>query len=56
MRERPGITSDSTAALARKNVNLRMISQGADERSIIFTIRSEHERLAVRSLYYTFFD
>ncbi|MGX7205892.1 aspartate kinase [Enterococcus pingfangensis] len=56
MRERPGITSDSTAALARKNVNLRMISQGADERSIIFAIRSEHERLAVRSLYYTFFD
>lgn len=56
MRERPGTTSDSTAALARKNVNLRMISQGADERSIIFTIRSEQERLAVRSLYYTFFD
>lgn len=56
MRERPGITADSTAALARKNVNLRMISQGADERSIIFTIRSEQERLAVRSLYYTFFD
>lgn len=56
MRERPGITADSTAALARKNVNLRMISQGADERSIIFAIRSEQERLAVRSLYYTFFD
>ncbi|GAA2908968.1 aspartate kinase [Enterococcus pseudoavium] len=56
MRERPGTTSDSTAALARKNVNLRMISQGADERSIIFAIRSEQERLAVRSLYYTFFD
>ena len=56
MRERPGITADSTAAFARKDVNLRMISQGADERCIIFAIRSEQERLAVRSLYYTFFD
>ncbi|GCF93356.1 aspartokinase [Enterococcus florum] len=56
MKEHPGITAESSAALARKNVNLRMISQGADERSIIFAIRGEQERLAVRSLYYTFFD
>lgn len=56
MKEHPGIAAESTAALARKNVNLRMISQGADERSIIFVISREQERLAVRSVYYTFFN
>lgn len=56
MKFHTGITAESSAALARKNINLRMISQGADERSIIFAIQGEQERLAVRSLYYTFFD
>lgn len=56
MRDRPGTTAESAAALARKNISLRMISQGADERSIIFVIRGEQERQAVRSIYYTFFD
>ncbi|MBO1307716.1 aspartate kinase [Enterococcus sp. 669A] len=56
MKFHTGITAESSAALARKNINLRMISQGADERSIIFAICGKQERLAVRSLYYTFFD
>lgn len=56
MKYQPNITADSTAALARKNVNIRMLSQGAGEVSIVFAIKSEQERAAVRSLYYTFFD
>lgn len=56
MKYRPNITADSTAALARKDVNIRMLSQGAGEVSIVFAIKSEQERAAVRSLYYTFFD
>lgn len=56
MRQRVGITADSTAALARKNINLEMINQGSSEVSIMFGIHKEQEKAAVRTLYYTFFD
>lgn len=56
MRQRVGITADSTGALARKKINLEMINQGSSEVSIMFGIHKEQEKLAVRALYYTFFD
>lgn len=56
MRQRVGITAESTAALARKQINLEMINQGASEVSIMFGIHKEQEQLAIRNLYYTFFD
>lgn len=56
MRSRVGITAESTAALARKQVNLEMINQGSSEVSIMFAIRGEQEAKAIRALYYTFFD
>lgn len=56
MRQRIGVTSDCTAALARKRVNLEMINQGSSEVSIMFGIHKEQEALAIRTLYYTFFD
>lgn len=56
MKQRIGITAESTAALARKQINLEMINQGASEVSIMFGIHKEQEKLAIRTLYYTFFD
>lgn len=56
MRERVGITAESTAALARKKINLEMINQGSSEVSIMFSIQEKDEKAAIRTLYYTFFD
>jgi len=56
MKHRVGTTADSTAALARKQINLEMINQGSSEVSIMFGIHKEQEKLAIRTLYYTFFD
>lgn len=56
MRQRVGVTSESTAALARKRINLEMINQGSSEVSIMFGIHKDQEKLAIRTLYYTFFD
>ncbi|WP_122645453.1 aspartate kinase [Enterococcus mediterraneensis] len=56
MRQRVGITAESTAALARKKINLEMINQGSSEVSIMFGIHKEQEKSAIRALYYTFFD
>lgn len=56
MRQRVGITAESTAALARKKINLEMINQGSSEVSIMFGIHKDQEKLAIRTLYYTFFD
>lgn len=56
MREKVGITAESTAALARKKINLEMINQGSSEVSIMFSIQEKDEKAAIRTLYYTFFD
>ncbi|EOL48747.1 aspartate kinase [Enterococcus phoeniculicola] len=56
MRQRVGITAESTSALARKHVNLEMINQGSSEVSIMFGIQEVQEEKAIRALYYTFFD
>ncbi|MDN6130230.1 MAG: ACT domain-containing protein, partial [Tetragenococcus halophilus] len=56
MKQRIGSMSESTAALARKKINIEMISQGASEVSIIFGIHKEREQDAIRTLYYTFFE
>ncbi|MHC5268260.1 aspartate kinase [Enterococcus sp. LJL98] len=56
MKHRVGSMAESTAALARKNINIEMINQGSSEVSIMFGIHKEREFDAIRSLYYTFFD
>ncbi|KAF1296139.1 aspartate kinase [Enterococcus sp. JM4C] len=56
MRQRIGVTAESTSALARKEVNLEMINQGSSEVSIMFGIQEAQEEKAIRALYYTFFD
>ena len=56
MKHRVGSMAESTAALARKNINIEMINQGSSEVSIMFGIHKEREVDAIRNLYYTFFD
>lgn len=56
MKQRVGSMAESTAALARKNINLEMINQGSSEVSFMFGIHKEREKDAIRSLYYTFFE
>ena len=55
MKEKVGIMAESTAALARKQINIEMINQGSSEVSIMFGIHKNREKDAIRSLYYTFF-
>lgn len=55
MRQRIGVTADSTMALANHHINLEMINQGSSEVSIMFGIRKEQEEKAIQALYQTFF-
>lgn len=56
MRQRIGVTADSTMALAKHHINLEMINQGSSEVSIMFGIRKEQEAKAIQALYQTFFS
>jgi aspartate kinase len=44
-----------TTALAKANVNIKMVNQGSSEISIIFGIKSSDEKTAVKALYQEFF-
>ncbi|MGT2926910.1 aspartate kinase [Streptococcus cuniculipharyngis] len=56
MRNQIGVTAKVTKALSEKNINLEMISQGSSEVSIIFIIKTEQEKEAIRALYHNFFE
>ena len=56
MRQKIGVMADSTKALAKNGINLEMINQGSSEVSIMFGIREEQEKKAIRALYDTFFS
>lgn len=56
MKKRVGSMAESTAALARKKINIEMINQGSSEVSIMFGIHKDREQDAIRTLYYTFFE
>lgn len=55
MKNHIGITASATKALSKKNINLVMISQGSSEVSIMFVIKSKHEKEAIQALYSAFF-
>lgn len=55
MREHIGVTARAAKALSDSNVNIRMLSQGASEYSIMFVVKSIDEEKAVQALYQTFF-
>lgn len=56
MRNQIGVTAKVTKALSEQNINLEMISQGSSEVSIIFIIKTEQEKEAIRALYQTFYQ
>ena len=56
MSHRVGIAMRATSACANADVNLEMINQGASENSIMFGIRDEDRKQAVRALHREFFE
>ncbi len=55
MKDHIGVTTTATKALSDKGINLEMISQGSSEVSVMFVIKTEEEKHAVRALYNAFF-
>jgi aspartate kinase len=55
MRRVVGIAARATAAFARAGVNIEMINQGSSEVSMMFGVKAEDARNAVRALYDEFF-
>ena len=55
MRHVVGIAARATAAFARAGVNIEMINQGSSEVSMMFGVKAEDARNAVRALYSEFF-
>ena len=44
MRQRIGVTAESTMALAKEKINLEMINQGSSEVSIMFGIKKNKRK------------
>jgi aspartate kinase len=55
MRHVVGIAARATAAFARAGVNIEMINQGSSEVSMMFGVKAEDMKNAVRTLYDEFF-
>ncbi|MGT2832438.1 aspartate kinase [Streptococcus halotolerans] len=55
MKNHIGITASATKVLSEKNINLEMISQGSSEVSIMFVIKTQQEKEAIKALYSAFF-
>lgn len=56
MKSHVGVTATATAALSKQNVNLAMISQGASEVSVMFVVKTEEKKQALKALYHAFFE
>lgn len=56
MKSRVGIAAKGTCALAKAGINLELINQGSSEVSIIFGIKKDQEKEAIRALYQTYFE
>ncbi len=54
MRQTTGCAAKIFSALAKENINIRMIDQGSSELNIIVGVRSENFEQAVRAIYMTF--
>jgi len=55
MKRHVGVASRLVSALAKKNINIEMINQGASELSVIFGVRAEDAEDAVRAIYEEYF-
>ncbi|SJZ69132.1 aspartate kinase [Pilibacter termitis] len=56
MREKIGVTAKGTTALSKRGINLELINQGSSEVSVMFGIKSDKEKAAIRALYETYFN
>lgn len=56
IRQQTHITGRATLALARKNIKIETLMQGASEVSLLFIVKEEVENETVRSLYEEFFE
>ncbi len=56
MKRHVGVASRLVSALARKKINIEMINQGASELSVIFGVRAEDAKAAVRAIYNEYFS
>ncbi|MFA9467243.1 aspartate kinase [Streptococcus sp. E24BD] len=56
MKNHVGVAATATFALAKEEINLVMISQGASEVSVMFVVKTSDEKAAVRALYRAFFN
>ncbi|MBM7643417.1 aspartate kinase [Streptococcus loxodontisalivarius] len=56
MKDHIGVTATATRALSDNHINLEMISQGSSEVSVMFVIKTEQEKEAVKALYNAFFS
>jgi aspartate kinase len=54
MRGTPGIAARIFGAIARKNVNIRMIAQGSSELNISFVVSEKDGKEALRALHKEF--
>lgn len=55
MKNHVGVTATATHALSEAGINLVMISQGSSELSVMFVVKTEDEKKAIKSLYQAFF-
>ena len=55
MREHIGVTARASRALSENYINIKMLTQGASECSVMFVVKSIDEDAAVRALYKEFF-
>ncbi|KXT72527.1 Aspartokinase [Streptococcus sp. DD10] len=56
MKSRIGVTARATKALSDNNINISMMSQGSSEVSIMFVVKEEEEKAAIKALYQAFFE
>lgn len=56
MKHNVGTTARASKALSEAKINIEMINQGSSEVSIMFGVKEEQEKKAVRALYNEFFD
>ena len=56
MKNTPGILYRVTSALARNNINIRMVNQGSSEVSIMFGISEDDVNKAIVAIYNEFFE
>lgn len=55
MKEHVGVTARAAASLAKKHINIEMLSQGSSEVSVMFIVKEKDEQEALRAIYDEFF-